>query len=93
MSSNYSDAFSAAVVQFTTHLKDDPANALIPLWTHDAAMGPGTTLQAIRANTVGNLNTTGFDEINKIPALSDPGMIVESHADAAAGSELPSGRR
>lgn len=93
MSSNYSRAFNEAIVEFTSHSKDDVANALVPLWTHDSSIGLGTTLLAIRVNTVGNLNTTGFDEINKIPTLSDSGMILESHAAAAAGSEIASGRR
>jgi hypothetical protein len=93
INSNFSHALSEAAVQFTARSKEDPANSLIPMWTHDPTIGPGTTLLAIRVNTIGDLNTTGFDEINKIPCLSDSGMILESHADAAAGSEIPSGRR
>ena len=93
ISSNFSHALSEATVKFTAGSKEDPANALIPMWTHDPTIGPGIALLAIRVNTVGNLNTTGFDEINKILCISDSGMILESQADAAAGSEIPSGKR
>ena len=88
---DHSQDFAQSVVDFTT--AQGPDEVLIPTWTRMPALGNKTVILAIKVNTVGNNDTSAFDQINKIPAIDDTGMVSMSLADAAAGSQIPAGMR
>ena len=90
ISSNYSSEVADALFEFTNHVEDSPADAMIPFFTHQAKLGEGVTIILIPTNAEGNLNTTSFDTINKIPALTSSWGLM-SLADAANGSQVEGG--
>lgn len=88
---DHSQDFVHSVVDFTA--AQDPDDVLIPTWTRMPALGNKTVILAIKVSTVGNNDTTAFDQINKIPAIDDTGMVSMSLADAAVGSQVQAGMR
>ncbi|EAS29085.2 uncharacterized protein CIMG_13298 [Coccidioides immitis RS] len=90
ITSNHSDEIVDAVVEFTNHPEELADDVLIILYIHDLEIREDMTILAIRANTQGDLNTTSFDRINKIPTLMSS-WEHSSLADAAIMSQLPAG--
>lgn len=90
-SSNVSDDLIDAFVDFTNHPESLADDALITIYTHDTEVSPEITMLVIRVNTQG-VNTTSFDKLNAIPAISTSWETI-SHAAAAAGSEVAAGTR
>ena len=91
LSFDHLEDFAQSVVDFTA--AQGPGDVLIPTWTRMPALGNKTAILAIKVNTVGSNDTTAFDQINKIPAIGDTGMVSMSLADAALGSQIPAGMR
>jgi hypothetical protein len=87
----HSQDFAQSVVDFTA--AQGPDDVLIPTWTRMPELGNKTVILAIKVNTVGSNDSTAFDQVDKIPAIDDTGMVSMSLADAAVGSEVPAGMR
>jgi FAD/FMN-containing dehydrogenase len=92
IASNYSDNVIDAIVEFTDHPEELGDDALITLYTHDTELSEDITIIVIRANTKGNLNTTSFNKVNKIPTLKSS-WEHKSLADAANGSQVAAGTK
>ncbi|KAH7380506.1 hypothetical protein DE146DRAFT_671737 [Phaeosphaeria sp. MPI-PUGE-AT-0046c] len=89
VSSNHSDAIIENIVDFTGKVADFPTDHLITLYIHQ----PGTSdtiILSIRVNTQGNMNTTAFDGLQTIPAISSS-WNTTSLADASDASQIDSG--
>lgn len=89
VASNYSDAVINNVVDFTEKVASFPHDHLITLYIHQPSSSE-TFILSIRANTEGNINTTAFDGLQKIPAITSS-WNTSSLADAANASQLDSG--
>jgi FAD/FMN-containing dehydrogenase len=87
ISGNYSDAVQNAVVDFTDAQEENKDDALVTLYSHEGAESADTTLIVLRVNTQGNLNTTSFQGLTSIPALSATWERV-SLADALNSSGI-----
>ncbi|KAF4636113.1 hypothetical protein G7Y89_g1974 [Cudoniella acicularis] len=90
MGSEYSDAMVDALVSFTNHMEMAPDDALFMFYGHNTTETSGITMTTVSVNTVGNMNSSSFDKINKIPAISSF-IAPMTLAAAAAGSQLPAG--
>lgn len=88
VNSSYSDEVFDALAEFTDHSQEHPEDAMFALLTHS----PGSDIVALitRANTLGNLNSTSFDRIEKIPAIAST-WERKSHATIAREGQLPAG--
>jgi FAD/FMN-containing dehydrogenase len=67
IASNHSNEVIDAVVEFTDRASEQRADHLIALYMHSP--GNPDLIVAIRVNTEGDLNTTSFDTVTKIPSL------------------------
>lgn len=83
--SNYSDDIIDAVVDFTEQANNRPHDHLITLYEHSPAT-PETIVLSLRVNTKGDLNSTAFDRIGKIPAVVNFPWARIPHARAAANT-------
>ncbi|KAL9115846.1 MAG: hypothetical protein Q9227_000214 [Pyrenula ochraceoflavens] len=92
ITSNHSDEVLEAVKDFTDHPEELAADALITVYIYDTAISEDMTIVVIRANTNGDLNTTSFDKINKIPAVTRTWEHL-TLADAANGSQIAAGTK
>lgn len=90
ISSNYSDQVIDALVQFTDHQEERRDDHLITVHTHTTESPEDITILAVRVNTKGDLNTTSFDGITKIPTLTSS-WARKSLADAAEESQVKGG--
>lgn len=91
VSLDYSDEVVENVVKFTDSASEHPHDHLITLYNHSPKIN-GTIILSIRVNTQGDLNTTAFDQVNAIPALSSK-WNTSSLAAAAYASQLAGGYR
>jgi len=80
---NYSDDMIDAVVDFTKEAENRGYDHLITLYEHIPKV-EGTMIMSIRVNTKGDLNTTAFDKISKIPSKEQLGWGKMSLAASAA---------
>ena len=93
IASDHSDEVVDAVVKFSNNPEELGDHHLITLYAHDMRFGKGVTIIVIRVNTRGDLNTTGFDTINKIPTLLSPSWGHKSLSDAANESQVAAGSK
>lgn len=89
VSSSYSDAIIDNIIDFTKKAASIPHDHLITLYIHQPGSND-TSILNIRANTQGNLNSTAFDGLQAIPAITASWNTM-SLADAADASQLDSG--
>ncbi|KAI4865307.1 FAD binding domain-containing protein [Hypoxylon rubiginosum] len=91
LSSNYSDTVVDAVVEFTNQNQSLADNHLITYYAFNASRSSEIYIGCINVNTQGDLNAaTAFNKVKALPALSNA-MALQSMAEAAEGSQLPSG--
>ena len=90
IASNHSDEVIDVVVDFTNHPEELGDDHLITLYTHDASLSKDVTIIVIRVNTRGDLNTTSFNRVTEIPALTSS-WERKSLANAANDSQVPAG--
>lgn len=91
MATNYSNDVIDAVVDFTDRAELQRHDHLFAAYTYSAESGSDAIL-SVRVNTMGDLNTTSFNRLNKIPTLQSTWETM-SLAAAANASQLPAGLR
>lgn len=87
----YSDDIVANLIDFNEKTADAPHDHLITLYTHTPDIND-TVILSIRVNTQGNLSTSAFDGLQKIPSLSST-WNTTTLAAAADASQIVSGYR
>ncbi|KAL1599868.1 hypothetical protein SLS60_007673 [Paraconiothyrium brasiliense] len=91
VSLDHSDEIMDVVVAFTEHVAERPHDHMFVLYEHSPEMN-GTIILSVTANTQGDMNTTSFDDLRRIPTLSSSWDKM-SLADAANASQVSSGYR
>ncbi|PGH30848.1 hypothetical protein GX50_06391 [[Emmonsia] crescens] len=92
MNVDYSSELVDMIVHFTDHYQEFDTDALVAFLMHNTSAFPvDVVAAAIHVNTKGIHNSTGFEKLNQIPSLIPDETISISLADAAEGSQLPSG--
>lgn len=92
ITSNFSDQVIDAVVDFTNRQGEHSDDALITLLGHEPGIDADEIVILIQVNTRGNLNTTGFDKVNKIPTVQKS-WAHTSLAAAANASQVAAGAK
>lgn len=94
LSFDCSDDAAEALVQFTDDCKDRPEDSLITFYNYDTTtvLGGDDFILLIHTNTLSDLNTTGFDTLNKIPSIVPGSLQLMSLADAANASQVEPGQ-
>lgn len=92
LTADHRDEVIDAVVEFTDASERQRADHMFAMILNDANMGPAPVILIIEANSEGNLNTTGFGEINKIPAVSQD-WRRESMAEIANANQIDAGTK
>ena len=91
ISAEHTDKVLNAVVEFTDRAEERRHDHLITIYMHTPDVEEPIFL-AIRVNTKGDLNTTSFNGVTKIPALKESWDLT-SLADAANASQLDAGQK
>ncbi|KAF2232992.1 FAD binding domain-containing protein [Viridothelium virens] len=92
MSADYSSDLVDAIVHFTDNYQGFDSDALVAYLSHNTSIiASDVIMAAIHVNTEGVQNTTGFTKLNQIPSLVPDETLSVSLAQAAEGSQLPSG--
>jgi FAD/FMN-containing dehydrogenase len=86
MSAEHAGEVSDAIVGFTDRVEDRPHDHLFTIYTHTPEREE-PVIMTVRVNTEGNLNTTSFDGITRIPTLQQSWNRI-SLAAAANSSQL-----
>ncbi|KAJ9634483.1 hypothetical protein H2204_006308 [Knufia peltigerae] len=90
---NYSSQVSDALVDFTNNMEQRPDDHMFILYTDETSSGDGSMMiLPIYVNTKGDLNTTSFDEITKIPSVVSSWERM-SLAAAANASQVAGGTK
>ena len=92
ISSNYSDEIIDTLVEFTDRTEEEGHDALIVIYTHDEGFPEDIVIFLIRANTLGDLETTSFERLDKIPSFATT-WETKSLAKAANDSQVPAGTK
>lgn len=90
---NHSFEVADALVDFTNNMEQHPDDHMFILYTDDTSSGNGATMIIpIYVNTKGDLNTTSFDKITKIPSLVSSWERMSLSA-AANASQVAAGTK
>lgn len=71
ISTNYTDEILDAVVSFANHDESEAADSFTPTFIHNTAISPDIIIDASILNVDGLRNSTGFNRITSIPAISE----------------------
>ncbi|KAJ4354293.1 uncharacterized protein N0V89_006027 [Didymosphaeria variabile] len=89
VSLDHSDEIVDNVLDFTENVAERPHDHMFVLYEHSPEMN-GTIILSVTTNTQGDMNTTSFDGVREIPALSSSWDKM-SLAVAANASQVSSG--
>lgn len=87
----HSDEMIGSVIEFTDRLAERPHDHMFILYEHSPATN-GTLILSVTVNTQGDMNTTSFDRVRKVPALTSSWTKM-TLAAAANASQIVSGYR
>ncbi|KAL2678954.1 hypothetical protein Neosp_009708 [[Neocosmospora] mangrovei] len=68
---NYTDEILDAVVSFANHDESEAADSFTPTFIYNTAISPDIIIDASILNVDGRANSTGFNRIASIPAVSE----------------------
>ncbi|KAI8665520.1 FAD-binding PCMH-type domain-containing protein [Fusarium sp. Ph1] len=71
ISTNYTDDILDAVVSFANHDESEAADSFTPTFIYNTAISPDIIIDASVLNVEGLGNSTGFNRITSIPAVSE----------------------
>ncbi|RMJ01568.1 hypothetical protein CDV36_015690 [Fusarium kuroshium] len=71
ITTNYTDEILNAVVSFANHDESEAADSFTPTFIYNTAISPDVIIDASIFNVEGLRNSTGFNRITSIPAVSE----------------------
>ncbi|KAH7153603.1 hypothetical protein EDB81DRAFT_758546 [Dactylonectria macrodidyma] len=84
ISTNYTDEILNAVVSFANHDESAADDSFTPTFMYNTGIAPNVIIDASILNVEGFRNTTGFNEVSSIPAVSED---LQSRSLASLASE------